>query len=69
MLKNNLLREKDSKYASLSNRITKDLELGYLESEYLEIYKNIDIDLFMEFLNELKLDTVYLAKGVLDERS
>lgn len=68
MIKDNLLREKDNKYAFLSNKIIKDLKLGYLESEYLEIYKNIDIDLFIKFLNELKLDTVYLAKGVLDER-
>lgn len=68
-IKDELLRENDYKYAILSNKIVEDLKIDYLKSEYLKIYKNLDIDSFIKFLDELKLDTVYLARGVLDERS
>ena len=68
-IKDNIIKNKDYKYALFVDRITKDLELGYSLEDYLEFYTNLDLDLFIKFINEIKLDTIYLARGDLDERN
>ena len=67
-MKYDLIRQKDSKYARLSNYINQTLETGYSLEELYNYYKNLDIDKFVDFLKRVKLDTIYFLRGEIDEK-
>lgn len=67
-MKYDLIRQKDSKYARLSNYINQTLETGYSLEELYNYYKNLDIDKFLDFLKRVKLDTIYFLRGEIDEK-
>ena len=53
----------------MSDRISKDLKLDSYSASDLKMYQEVDIDLFANYISKLKLDTIYLAEGELDERN
>jgi len=61
------IREKDSKYRKLSDFALKKIGYDCTSLELLEKYKNLDIDLLLEFIDRLKLDTIYFYRGEFNE--
>jgi len=61
------IREKDNKYKKMSDFVSKKTEISYTSSELLNKYRNIDINLLINFIDRLKLDTIYFSRGKFNE--
>lgn len=66
-LEYNLIETKDSKYYEFDKFIDNLLDTRKSLETIYETYQNIDINEFMQFLNRVKLDTVYFLRGEADE--
>ena len=64
-----LKRHAEYRQDKMSDRISKDLKLDSYSASDLKMYQEVDIDLFANYISKLKLDTIYLAEGELDERN
>lgn len=64
-----LKRHAEYRQDKMSDRISKDLKLDSYSAFDLKMYQEVDIDLFANYISKLKLDTIYLAEGELDERN
>lgn len=53
----------DSKYYVLDNFIEKKIKFNIPLEEIYKKYQKLDIDKFIEFLDRVKLDTIYFLKG------
>lgn len=62
-IKYDLIRKKDSKYAKLSDYINKSLEFTYSLEDLYDAYLKITPLDFVNFLNRVKLDTIYFLRG------
>lgn len=62
-----LIRQKDSRTIKLDDFINKKLEFSGTTDELIKKYKNIKIDDLIEFIDRLKLDTIYFLRGEFNE--
>lgn len=62
-----LIRQKDSRTIKINDFIGKKFSFSYTTNELIKEYKNINIDNLIEFINRLKLDTIYFLRGEFNE--
>ena len=62
-----LIRQKDSRAIKINDFINKKFSFSYTTNELIKEYKNINIDNLIEFINRLKLDTIYFLRGEFNE--
>lgn len=65
----NLIRKQDSRNVKIDDFINKKFEFGYKTNELLEKYRNIKVEELIDFLDRLKLDTIYFLRGEFDENN
>lgn len=63
----NLIKQQDNKYSIFNDEIYKKLEIGYTEKESYELTKHITAKDISNFMDRLKLDTIYFLKEKEDE--
>jgi len=64
-----LIRQKDSRSVAINDFINKKLEFSHTTDELIKKYKNINIDNLIDFINRLKLDTIYFLRGEFNENN
>lgn len=63
----NLIKQQDNKYSIFNDEIYKRLEIGYTEKESYELTRNITAKDITNFMDRLKLDTIYFLKEIENE--
>ena len=63
----NLIKQQDNKYSIFNDEIYKRLEIGYTEKESYELTRNITAEDITNFMDRLKLDTIYFLKEIENE--
>lgn len=58
-----IIRKNDDKYSKLYDFVDSLISDNYTCQKEYELYRKMDVDLFIEFLNNLELDTVYFLRG------
>ena len=68
-LKYSVIRKKDNKNKKLDDFIKYKFKFGFTIEKLIEKYSNLDLDLTIDFINRLVLDTVYFYKGDFNEKN
>lgn len=68
-LKYSVIRKKDNKNKELDDLIKYKFKFGFTIEKLIEKYSNLDLDLTIDFINRLVLDTVYFYKGDFNEKN
>ncbi len=68
-LKYSVIRKKDNKNKKLDDLIKYKFKFGFTIEKLIEKYSNLDLDLTIDFINRLVLDTVYFYKGDFNEKN
>ena len=68
-LKYSVIRKKDNKNKKLDDLIKYKFKFGFIIEKLIEKYSNLDLDLTIDFINRLVLDTVYFYKGDFNEKN
>lgn len=64
-----LIRQKDSRSVKINDFINKKLEFSHTTDELIKKYRSINVDDLIEFIDRLKLDTIYFLRGEFNENN
>lgn len=67
-IKYELLSDLDSKFHDLNTRLDKDFSFSDSLEDIYNYYENIDIDKFIQFVDKIKLDTIFFLRGDSNEK-
>ena len=68
-IKNSIIRKKDDKNNKLNDFIKNKFKFGFTTEMLIEEYSNLNLDLFIDFVNRLVLDTIYFYRGEFGEKN
>ncbi len=68
-IKNSMIRKKDDKNNKLNDFIKNKFKFGFTTEMLIEEYSNLNLDLFIDFVNRLVLDTIYFYRGEFGEKN